>query len=145
MLPWCLKPSRLPLPLLCLLLAGCGSGRAPVFPVHGRVLDARGKPAVGAMVVFQPADDRSTAFPKPVARVEEDGTFSLTTYSADDGAPAGEYAVTIIWPGPRKSPFAPEGPDQLKGAYADPKRSRTRFTVADKSDNEVPTIRLGST
>ena len=27
----------------------------------------------------------------------EDGSFSPTTYASDDGAPAGDYAVTVAW------------------------------------------------
>jgi hypothetical protein len=34
---------------------------------------------------------------KPRGQVEADGTFTLTTYEAGDGAPAGEYQVTVEW------------------------------------------------
>jgi len=33
----------------------------------------------------------------PRAVVEADGSFSITTYTAKDGAPAGDYAVSITW------------------------------------------------
>jgi hypothetical protein len=41
-----------------------------------------------------------------------------------------------------ESPFDPEGRGQLRGRYANPERSPRRFTDENKSDNEVPTIRL---
>jgi hypothetical protein len=83
--------------------------------------------------------------PKPVGRVAEDGEFRLTTYREEDGAPSGEYAVTILWPGEKKTPFGPASPDQLKGTYADPKSPKLRFTVGPTVDNEVPTIKLRKT
>lgn len=33
----------------------------------------------------------------PHARVNDDGTFELTTYVPGDGAPAGEYRITVVW------------------------------------------------
>jgi hypothetical protein len=123
-------------------LASCSNGRTPVFPVHGQVLDAKQKPAVGALVVFHPVNPEPKEQPKPLGRVDENGRFELTTHVGGDGAPAGTYVITIVWPTPKKSPFDREGGDQLQGRYANPERSQIRFTVEGKSDNEVPTIRL---
>jgi hypothetical protein len=55
------------------------------------------KPTPGALVILHPLNDPDPRAPRPVARVGADGRFSPTTYSADDGAPAGEYAVTVAW------------------------------------------------
>jgi hypothetical protein len=131
--------------LLTLLLAGCGGAREPLYPVHGKVLDAQERPATGALVIFNPLDQDRIGVSKPVGRVAEDGEFRLTTYTEEDGAPSGEYAVTILWPGEKKAPFAPAAPDQLKGTYADPKSPKLRFTVGPLVDNEVPTIKLPKT
>jgi hypothetical protein len=124
---------------------GCGSSASAVYPVHGRVVDAAGKPAAGALVVFHPVNTAAPtdkAPPKPVATVAEDGTFSMTTYVQHDGAPVGEYAVTITWIRPKKTPLDREGPDLLDGRYADALKSEIRFTVEKKAQNEVPEIRL---
>jgi hypothetical protein len=125
-----------------LLTASCGSGRKTVYPVRGKVLDARQKGAAGAVVYFNPLDPNYGDLNKPVGKVAEDGTFTLTTYEQGDGAPAGEYAVTIVWPTPRKTPLDPEGGDQLQGKFADPKSSTIRFTVKKEPGNDVPDILL---
>jgi hypothetical protein len=127
---------------LVALVPGCGDGRKPVFPVRGQVLDTKEQPAAGAVVIFHPVAADSQDLAKPVGRVGEDGRFRLTTYKDGDGAPAGDYTITIQWPAPKKSPFDKEEPDQLKGRYADPGTSALRFSVQKKSDNEVPAIRL---
>jgi hypothetical protein len=126
---------------LALVLSSCGERRAAVYPVRGRVLDAAGKPAGGALLIFHPTADTERQA-KPVGRVDERGAFSLTTSTAGDGAPPGEYVITLQWPAPRKTPFGPEGKDRLAGRYGDPKKSPLRFTVEEKDDNEVPVIRL---
>ncbi|HEY2826680.1 MAG TPA: hypothetical protein VGJ04_03690, partial [Pirellulales bacterium] len=33
----------------------------------------------------------------PTAQVKPDGTFDLSSYAANDGAPPGEYKVTVQW------------------------------------------------
>src|SRR5205823_1996593 len=82
--------------LLSLLAAGCGDPRKPVYPVEGTVL-VDGKPAARAIVTFQPVGDNSPTAVRPVGHVDEKGKFTLTSYRQDDGAPEGEYAVTVTW------------------------------------------------
>ena len=124
--------------VLALIVCSCGGGRTPVYPVRGR-----DKPATGALVVvFHPADGDDPAAPRPVAQVDDQGAFRLTTYAEGDGAPAGDYAVTILWPAPRKTPLDPEGPDQLKGRYGNPKTAKIRFKVERQPHNEVPVLKL---
>jgi hypothetical protein len=82
--------------LTALLAVSCGDGRRPVFPVHGQVL-YEDKPTPEALVIFHPVNDPDPRAPRPIARVAADGGFSPTTYKAGDGAPVGEYNVTITW------------------------------------------------
>ncbi|AMV30396.1 hypothetical protein VT84_38745 [Gemmata sp. SH-PL17] len=77
-----------------------------------------------------------------IARTDEQGNYALTTYAEGDGAPAGDYIITITWPVPKKTPFEPEGGDQLAGKLAKPERSPHKFTVSKQSDQEVPVITL---
>src|SRR5687767_4512279 len=80
--------------------SGPDSGMKPVYPVQGSLF-VKGKPAVGAAVTFHPLpleSGKSTALTSR-ATVSDDGTFRLATYNLDDGAPEGEYAVTVYWPG----------------------------------------------
>ena len=78
------------------LVSGCGGEEKPAIPVQGQLFYKGSEPAAGALVVFHPvSSDTSTI--KPTGEVKEDGSFTLTTYRADDGAPAGEYTVTVVW------------------------------------------------
>ena len=81
---------------LVVSLASCGQSatRKPTFAVSGKVLDGS-KPLAHATVVFHPLDGADAATPKPRGKTDETGTFRLTTYDADDGAPAGQYRVTV--------------------------------------------------
>lgn len=69
-------------------------GRLKVYPVTGRVT-VDGKGPDGAMVVLHPVLPSNSARPK--ATVKPDGTFTLMTYAPGDGAPEGEYKLTIVW------------------------------------------------
>jgi hypothetical protein len=74
-----------------------GGGGRPTFPVRGWVL-VGDEPAVGATVEFHPlCGGRWIAGDRPRARVQDDGSFELGIRCDWDGAPAGEYAVTVEW------------------------------------------------
>jgi hypothetical protein len=131
---WCALSSA------ALVLAGCSSkkveGRKPVFPVRGKVL-VGGQPAPGALVVFHPVGVSFDA-ERPFAHVGPDGTFDLTTYQGKDGAPEGEYAVTLQWyvstdrnaPGP--------WPNVLPTRYARPDLTDVRVRVAQQPNELQP-------
>jgi hypothetical protein len=71
------------------------SPRKPrIYPTEGVVL-FEGKPAVGARVTLVPEDSVKNRF-LPTGIVGEDGTFKLTTFQPNDGAPAGRYRVSIV-------------------------------------------------
>lgn len=86
--------------LVAIVLVDCcacsDDGRRPVFPVSGQVM-YHGKPTPDALVIFHPISDPDPSAPRPLTRVNPDGSFTLTTYEMNDGAPAGEYTVTITW------------------------------------------------
>ena len=115
------------------------STRKPVFPARGQVL-IDGKPAVGATVFFYPVESDPEAI-APYGVVDTNGTFTLTTYLTFDGAPAGEYVVTIRAPGPPRRGEDEQGPDRLKGRYNDPKTSKLRATI-EKKPNELEPFQL---
>lgn len=119
--------------------AGCGRGRKAVYPVQGSLVDSEGKPIAGATVFFCPVENYFDNHDKPGGFSDKDGKFTLTTYDNGDGAPAGDYVVTVEWrvPGgdvPRKKaqPF----PDRLKGKFSDPSNSPLRATIA-KGPNSI--------
>jgi hypothetical protein len=116
----------LALALLGLLSAGCGGSK--VAPYEGKVF-VQGKPAAGAAVTFYP---RSPAESSQIATavVGPDGSFRLTTVSANDGAPPGEYAVCITWSDSiRRDGETLTGPDRLRYRYAAPASSGLKATV----------------
>jgi hypothetical protein len=124
---------RLLLPiLLCCSCSGSG-----LNSVQGKVL-YQGSPIAGAVVVFHPKGGNEVTAQRPSAVTREDGTFSLAT-GKRAGAPAGEYAVTVVWPGepPRKAggqPLSteadePSAPDRLAGRYANYKTTTLSAVV----------------
>src|SRR5438477_1135804 len=79
------------------LLGSCEKKRydaIPLYTVRGKVL-VDGQPAAGAVVHFHPATPSEKNKLYPAAKVEADGSFALTTFENKDGAPPGEYLVTI--------------------------------------------------
>lgn len=103
-------------------LAGCGNDlgfRHPVHPAAGKIT-WKGEPVKGAMVRFNPVDPRTIEVPAGeegpelglATQTGDDGTFVMSAYYADDGAPAGDYVVTVT----STSPAAiPSDPDALPG------------------------------
>jgi hypothetical protein len=134
-------PRLLPLLLAAGLGCGGGDGRRPVFPVRGQVL-YEGKPTPGAIVMFHPRADPDPDAPRPIARVNADGSFAPTTYASQDGAPAGEYAVTVTWIKEVDSrDVEGEVPNQLPDRYAKPKTSGIIVQV-QKGDNNLAPFQL---
>jgi hypothetical protein len=140
---------------LALTVAGCAAqaARLPTAPAEGKVL-YKGKPADGAQVVLVPVGDDSPDAVKPRGTADRNGVFKLTTYpGADgkaDGAPAGEYLVSVRWTKRQRESAAdadeggPPGPpslqgDRLKERYSNPKNSGLKVTIdaAGKLDPPV--------
>lgn len=133
--------------LILALLAGTGCSKqdgVPVFPVRGQV-KFKGEPASGAFVVFHPvgaAPDPGASpvdeQPCPSALVKPDGSFELTTRQGGDGAPAGDYAVTLEWFKPVQRNGAPEaGPNVIPPTYGKPESTPLKVTVKAES-NDLP-------
>jgi hypothetical protein len=131
------------LSFLALAASGCGARdeRLPVYPARGQVL-YEGKPIPHAFVVLHPLEVPDVSFPRPRGTVQEDGSFVLETYGTRDGAPAGEYAVTVEWwlSDAEGSPDAPPT-NRLPARYARTESSGLRVRV-EAEDNEIPTIPL---
>jgi hypothetical protein len=120
------------------LLAGCSgqpneAPRVPVYPVEGKLI-VGDRLAGNSRVVFHPVDKGNSIPLYPVANTRPDGSFRLMTYTAGDGAPAGEYIVTVVWVNEVIPIDECEGidlmtHDRLCGLYADPATSTLRATV----------------
>ena len=131
----------------CLLLIAVNSGcekrikRLPVYQVSGQIL-VNGQPAEHAQISLQPiktpAKGERVIIPNAVALA--DGTFNVGTYTGSDGAPAGEYSITVTWPTVTvEGGEEIFGLDRLKGLYRLPDNPLPKFTVQER-DSEIPTI-----
>jgi hypothetical protein len=119
--------------------------RRPVFPVRGKVL-YEDQPTPDALVIFHPVNDPDPRAPRPLGRVRPDGQFTTTTYRTDDGAPAGEYAVTITWVKEVDNQDLPkekqkEAPNRLPDRYSKPQTSGLQVRIQE-GPNDLPPFRL---
>jgi hypothetical protein len=130
---------------MALLLAGCGQKVAhfdvrTLFPVEGQ-FTWNGKPVEGATVVFTPASWRlDPGTSNPAGLTGPDGRFKLTTYTKDDGAPAGKYRITVV----KKVPSTKGGmfaPNPLPEKYAGLNTTPLEVEVQE-GKNELPAIEL---
>lgn len=82
------------LALVALLPCGCSSNdEVPVHPVQGKLV-YRGRPIAEATVVLHSKGGPQRG-QRPLAYTDAQGRFTLTTTRPGDGAPPGEYVVTV--------------------------------------------------
>ena len=111
------------------------TNRKPVYPVKGKVF-FEGTPTSKALVVFYLIDGKK--FNRAgEGRVEADGSFRISTYAAFDGAPAGNYALAVVWRDPPLDKFGRPGPNHLPEKYGSPATSGLRVQVKKSGPNEV--------
>jgi hypothetical protein len=108
------------------------AGQKAVFPVKGQV-HFEGTPTPDAQVVFHRIEGKKMIWTAD-GIVEADGSFRLTTYKAFDGAPAGEYAVSVIWREMKSN--GQLGANRLPEKYASPATSGLRARVKT-GENEI--------
>src|SRR4051812_5710509 len=122
---------------LAVVLSGCGARPRPVYPARGQ-LTIGGRPAGGGFVLLHPPDAPEAAPPRPSGTTDADGSVRLTTRAAGDGAPAGTYAVTLLYE-PSTSPLAArkERPPKIDGKYLKPDTTPLRAAVQAAPVNEL--------
>lgn len=130
--------------ILLAVASGCGDSdptRIQVYPATGSI-SFRGQPVPGAVVTLHPREADSQGAPVPRANVGRDGKFDVSTYDGGDGAPQGDYVVTIVWFRPvLKDGDLRAGPNVIPRKYARPETSDLRVTIA-AGENAIPTIKL---
>lgn len=92
-----------------------------------------------ATVVFHPSFDLGPDVSKPRGTTGEDGSFTLSTYGAADGAPEGDYKVTVEQWLTTNPDIGPES--KLPKKYAKPEESGLTAKVIS-GKNEIPAIQL---
>jgi len=127
--------------------AGCADSSKPAtVSAKGSVTYKKTKPAAGALIVFHPSDPalEKKIGGKPFATVKEDGTYVLTSYAEGDGAPEGEYGVTIQWQAKAKEGKLSLGSEGGGGGaslinqakYGNPQQPFQKVTVKKGDNNE---------
>jgi hypothetical protein len=115
-----------------------------VYPVTGKVL-VDGAPAADCLVyLHRTFDDEHPRRVSPFCTTDETGAFSINSYSVGDGAPEGEYVVTLEWR-EKSGMFGQnhDGPDKFDGAYAkkDVNQGKPGFVVkVGKEPLAIPTF-----
>lgn len=148
--------------LIAFGLLGCSSEPVdsidkPLVPATGKI-SYRGKPVPNARITFHPVESLNSAAaalppatsgndgtPPPLVRtpfavVKEDGTFELSTLKPGDGAPEGEYAVTVSWTGEKPTVSDSDMPEKLPLKFQNPAFSGVRARV--KQGESIPEIKL---
>jgi hypothetical protein len=131
--------------ILGMVLLGCGCGskqdshRPKVHPVSGKIVVV-GRPAVGAQVILYEKDQTGKNANRPHGKVGTDGVFHLTTFTTNDGAPDGEYALTVTWPSPpvKGQGEDEEGPDHFAKRYADYRRPAAQVKITSETSELAP-------
>jgi hypothetical protein len=135
--------------MLILVVSGCGSATR-CYPTSGTVM-VQQQPAAGAVVILHPRNaNEQLAKLRPYGTVDSSGKFTLNCMEPGDGAPPGEYAVTITWEVADPALAKPDSddpeatvtvPDRLGGKYKDPKTSGLTATIK-AGTNEIPAFSL---
>jgi tetratricopeptide (TPR) repeat protein len=119
------------------------TNRVSVYPARGAV-QFQGRPLPNASLFLYPVGVNTPEFPLPRATVRDDGTFTLGTYGPDDGAPAGEYKVTVQWFPNVADPEKDDGvvpQNQLPPKYARAETSGLSLRITE-GENTIPPFQL---
>lgn len=130
---------------MMVLCTGCGSDspnavkKEKTVPVTGQVLYQK-KPISNASVTFIALDGKSTSR----GTTDASGTFRLSTYATDDGAPVGNFKVIVAVSGAKEiepGVLAPEPPGGFKSPiptiYANPSTTTLTADVKEGDKNHI--------
>ncbi|QDT68811.1 hypothetical protein MalM25_17360 [Planctomycetes bacterium MalM25] len=118
--------------LVVALSTGCNDGLR-LHPVQGRVLLENDTPLDGGTVIAETLDGEIRRSAN--GDIGSDGTFSLGTLAAGDGAVEGDYIVAVMPRALSEGDRAQAGP-AFHPRYSDPMTSGITFRV-DPGENEV--------
>lgn len=134
------KPHFLHL-FFCTVILGCGEessfkSTVPVFPASGKIL-YQGKPLAGVILIFHSTDVNQKI--KAQATTDDDGKFVATTFKTADGAPEGDYTITLVVPNNESDStredaaterqIRKEGPVRFPSKYQNPTTSPLKVKV----------------
>ena len=125
---------------LLIATTGCGDGvtRIPTHRAQGQVL-WEGKPLANAFVVLHP---ESPDLVPARASTDASGNFTLTTFDTGDGAPAGDYKVTVAFYQPiNQGGSLVPGPNIIPPKYSDAAATQLRVSIRE-GENQLPPVTL---
>jgi hypothetical protein len=129
--------------IVSLALVGCAEAepdRTPVFPAKGTIT-FKGQPISGALVALHPKTPIEGT-PNPRANVDKDGVFTISTYVTADGAPEGDYTLTVVWHKPvKQGADVISGPNVIPAKYANANTSDLTVSIKP-GENGLPAIAL---
>ena len=93
--------------------------------------------------MLHPAAETAELKQKPMAFTDQAGQFAVTTFEQGDGAPVGEYSVTVEQRAPKLvgEEMVREGPNLLPPRLKDPASSGIKASVVE-GENLLPTIEV---
>ena len=114
-----------------------------VYQATGSVTLA-GQSIGGGVITLHPYRTDFQMLVKPRGTLKKDGTFTLTTFNPNDGAPAGEYLVTVTW---NREVVGVDGevgpgPNVLPLAYSSPETSSLKLKIVADEPNKLPALAL---
>ena len=125
--------------ILVLLTTGCSgpdSWKVRTHKTSGNIT-INGAHPVNAMIILKSIGDPiDTRHSQPWGEVGQDGTYQLTTYQTNDGAPAGTYAITLFWPSSPGSDI-----DRLKEQFDSIENAVAQVEIKS-GNNTIPDIKL---
>jgi hypothetical protein len=113
------------------------ANRKATQPVRGKAF-FEGAPIPGAQVTFHLiAADKKVPTRTGDAFVEPDGSFVPSSYTANDGLPAGDYVVTVVLRQPFFDAQGKPGPNLLPDRYSKTDTSDLRAKIKDGANDVV--------
>ena len=136
-----------------MVILGCGEessfkSTVPVFPASGKILN-QGKPLAGVILLFHSSDVNQKI--KSQATTDDDGKFVTTTFKTADGAPEGDYIITLVVPSNEsdstredaatEKQFRKEGPVRFPSKYQNPTTSPLKVKVI-KNQSDLGILKI---
>jgi hypothetical protein len=134
--------------VLVLTATGCGKsqpeGLLTVYPTVGKVT-FKGSVPQGAYVALHSTSNLNAPNGQvvvPRAQVQPDGTFELSSYNYNDGAPKGDYVLTVEWHKTVKGPDGDPtlGPNLLPPLYSKSATSPVKVTIVAGKNELSPIV-----
>ncbi|MEI6686457.1 MAG: hypothetical protein WCN64_09985 [Planctomycetota bacterium] len=136
-----------------MVILGCGEKPSfkttvPVFPASGKIRN-QGKPMTGVILLFHSTDVNQKI--KSQATTDDDGKFVTTTFKTADGAPEGDYIITLVVPSNEsdstredaatEKQFRKEGPVRFPSKYQNPTTSPLKVKVI-KNQSDLGILKI---